>query len=42
MFFHDPPNGELIEQFRQIERATERRMIAVHKVVFPEEIAATA
>jgi len=37
MFFHDPPNGEMIEQFRQIERATERRMAAVHKIVFPED-----
>ena len=37
MFFHDPPNGEIIEQFRQIERATERRMVAVHKIRFPED-----
>jgi hypothetical protein len=37
MVFSDPPNGEIIEQFRQIERATERRMVAVHKVVFPED-----
>ena len=35
MQFHDPPNGEIIEQFRQQERATERRMVAVHKIVFP-------
>jgi hypothetical protein len=26
IFFSDPPNGEIIEQFRQIERATERRV----------------
>src|SRR5262249_34312916 len=26
MYFHDPPNGEIIEQFREIEHATERRM----------------
>ena len=26
MLFSDPPNGEIIEQFRQMERATERRM----------------
>jgi len=38
MFFHDPPNGEIIEQLRQIERATERRMIAVHKIRFAEDI----
>ena len=37
MFFCDPPNGEIIEQFRQMERATERRMVAVHKIVFPED-----
>ncbi len=42
MFFHDPPNGEIIEQFRQIERATERRMVAVHKIVFPEDEALAA
>jgi len=24
-----------IEQLRQMERATERRMVAVHKIVFP-------
>ena len=39
IFFSDPPNGEIIEQFRQIERETERRMVAVHKVVFPEDVA---
>ena len=39
MYFHDPPNGEIIEQFREIEHATERRMVAVHKVVFPEDVA---
>ena len=42
MFFCDPPNGEIIEQFRQIERATERRMVAVHKIVFPEDTESTA
>jgi len=42
MFFYDPPNGEIIEQFRQIERATERRMVAVHKIRFPEDEAPTA
>lgn len=39
IFFCDPPNSEIIEQFRQIERATERRMVAVHKIVFPEDAA---
>ena len=42
MFFHDPPNGEIIEQLRQIERATERRMVGVHKIVFPEDAEPTA
>jgi hypothetical protein len=42
MFFHDPPNGEIVEQFRQIERATERRMVAVHKIRFPEDVEPTA
>ena len=42
MFFYDPPNGEIVEQFRQIERATERRMVAVHKIVFPEDTLPTA
>jgi hypothetical protein len=42
MFFSDPPNGEIIEQFRQLERATERRMVAVHKIVFPEDAEPTA
>jgi hypothetical protein len=37
MVFSDPPNGEIIEQLRQIERATERRMVAVHKIRFPED-----
>ena len=41
MVFHDPPNGEIIEQFRQIERETERRMVAVHKIVFPEDAVST-
>jgi hypothetical protein len=42
MFFYDPPNGEIVEQFRQIERANERRMVAVHKIVFPEDAEPTA
>ena len=42
LFFSDPPNGEIIEQFRQMERATERRMVAVHKIVFPEDAATMA
>jgi len=37
LFFCEPPNGEIIEQFRQIERETERRMVAVHSVRFPED-----
>ncbi len=37
LFFSDPPNGEIIEQFRQMERETERRMVAVHKIRFPED-----
>jgi hypothetical protein len=42
LFFCDPPNGEIIEQFRQIERATERRMVAVHQIRFLEDAAPTA
>jgi hypothetical protein len=42
IFFCDPPNGEIIEQFRQMERATERRMVAVHKIRFPEDEAPVA
>jgi len=42
IFFHDPPNGEIIEQLRQIERVAERRMVAVHKIVFPEDAEPTA
>ena len=42
LFFSDPPNGEIIEQFRQMERETERRMVAVHKIVFPEDAETTA
>jgi hypothetical protein len=41
IFFSDPPNGEIIEQFRQIERATERRMVAVHTIRFPEDALST-
>jgi hypothetical protein len=37
IFFYDPPNSEIIEELRQIERAAERRMVAVHKIVFPED-----
>ena len=40
--FHDPPNGEIIEELRQIERATERQMIAVREVRFPEDETAAA
>ena len=36
MIFSDPPNGEIVEQFREMERATERRMVAVHKIRFPK------
>ena len=39
--FSDPPNGEIIEQFRQMERATERRMIVVREIRFPEDVAPT-
>ncbi|HEV2173576.1 MAG TPA: hypothetical protein VGR71_08415 [Nitrospira sp.] len=42
MFFYDPPNGEIIEQLRQLERATERRMVAVHRIIFPEDTESTA
>jgi ribosomal protein S24E len=42
MFFYDPPNGEIIEQLRQIVRATERRMVAVHQIRFPEDAAPPA
>jgi hypothetical protein len=42
LFFYDPPNGEIVEQFRQIERATERRTVAVHKIRFPEDVEPTA
>jgi hypothetical protein len=37
MFFHDPPNGEIVEQIREVVRETEKRMVAVHKVVYPED-----
>src|SRR5262249_1682229 len=40
IFFSDPPNSEIIDQFRQIQRETERRMVAVHKVIFPEDVPA--
>jgi len=42
IFFCDPPNGEIVEQFRQMERDTERRMVAVHKIRFPEDTEPTA
>jgi hypothetical protein len=42
IFFYDPPNAEIIEQLRQIERATERRMVAVHKIAFPEDVVPAA
>jgi hypothetical protein len=42
MLFHDPPNGEIVEQFRQIERAAERRMVAVREIRFPEDAVTTA
>lgn len=42
IFFCDPPNGEIVEQFRQLERETERRMIAVHKIRFPDDAEPTA
>ena len=42
MLFCDPPNGEIVEQFRQMERDTERRMVAVHKIRFPEDAEPTA
>jgi hypothetical protein len=41
MFFCDPPNGEIIEQLGQMERATERRMVAVREIRFPEDAAPT-
>jgi hypothetical protein len=42
LLFCDPPNREIIQRFRQIERATERRMVAVHQVRFPEDDATPA
>ena len=42
LFFCDPPNGEIVEQFRQIERETERRMVAVREIRFPKDAAPTA
>jgi len=42
MFFYDPPNAGIIERFRQIKRGTERRMVAVHTIHFPEDEAPTA
>lgn len=40
MVFSDPPNGEIIEQFRQLVRTTERRTVAVREIRFPEDAAA--
>jgi len=40
LYFCDPPNGEIVEHFRQLERATERKMIAVRQIRFPEDAAA--
>src|SRR5262245_18363126 len=40
--FCDPPNPEIVEQFRPIERATARRMVAVHTIRFPEDEVLTA
>jgi hypothetical protein len=37
MLFSNPPNGEIIEQLRQIERATEKRMVAVREIHFPKD-----
>jgi hypothetical protein len=36
------PTVKIIEQLRQIERVAERRMVAVHKIVFPEDGASPA
>jgi len=41
LFFCEPPNGEIIEQFRHIERETERRMFAVHNVLTPAPTASS-
>jgi hypothetical protein len=40
--FSDPSNDEIIEQLRQIERATERRMVGVRHIRFPEDEAPAA
>jgi hypothetical protein len=42
LIFSNPPNSEIIEHLRQVERATERRMVAVHKIIFPEDAAPAA
>ncbi len=42
LYFYDPPNGEIVEHFRQIVRATERRMIAVREIRFREDETASA
>ena len=42
MLFSAPPNGEIIEQLRQIERATEKRMVAVREIRFAEAAPPTA
>jgi hypothetical protein len=41
LLFCDPPNREIIERFRQVERATERRMVAVREIRFPDDVAPT-
>jgi len=41
LIFSNPPNGEIIEHLRQIERATERRMVAVREIRFPEDVSPT-
>jgi hypothetical protein len=42
LFFCDPPNGEIVEHFRQMELETERRMVAVHTIRFSEDEVPTA
>jgi hypothetical protein len=39
MVFSDPTKGEIIEQFRRMVRATERRMVAVREIRFLEDTA---
>ncbi len=42
LFFCDPPNGDIVHELWDMERETERRMVAVHKIVFPEDEQASA